>query len=151
MTPFRIAALMTALVLTAAPAPAAEPGDAALFQEAGELTLDAFRWDKRPVVIFADSALDPLFTRQMQALQARPEALAIRDVVIITDTDPAAMSPLRRLLRPRGFMLVLVGKDGQIKLRKPQPWDVRELSRSIDKMPIRQQELQSQRNTVTTP
>jgi len=52
---------------------------------------------------------------------------------------------VRRELRPRGFMLALVGKDGQIKLRKPAPWDVRELSRSIDKMPMRQQEIRDRR------
>jgi hypothetical protein len=48
---------------------------------------------------------------------------------------------LRTKLRPRGFMVVLIGKDGGVKLRKPFPWDVREFSRSIDKMPMRQQEL----------
>jgi len=35
----------------------------------------------------------------------------------------------------------LIGKDGKVKLRKPRPWTVRELSRVIDKMPMRQQEL----------
>ena len=47
----------------------------------------------------------------------------------------------KRPVRPRGFMLVLVGKDGGIKLRKPRPWDVREITRSIDKMTIRQREI----------
>ncbi len=42
-------------------------------------------------------------------------------------------------------MLVLVGKDGSVYLRKPFPWDVRELSRSIDKMPLRQQEMRDRR------
>ncbi|MEO0922698.1 MAG: DUF4174 domain-containing protein, partial [Pseudomonadota bacterium] len=42
-------------------------------------------------------------------------------------------------------MLALVGKDGTIKLRKPVPWDVRELSRVIDKMPMRQQEVRDRR------
>jgi hypothetical protein len=44
-------------------------------------------------------------------------------------------------MRPRGFMLVLVDKEGQIELRKPFPWDVREITRSIDKMPLRQREI----------
>jgi len=48
---------------------------------------------------------------------------------------------LRTKLRPRGFMLVLIGKDGGVKLRKPLPWDVRELSRTIDTMPMRQREM----------
>ncbi len=47
-------------------------------------------------------------------------------------------------MRPAGFMLVLVGKDGGIKLRKPSPWDVREITRSIDKMPMRQREIREQ-------
>jgi hypothetical protein len=38
-------------------------------------------------------------------------------------------------------MLTLIGKDGEVKLRKPFPWDVREISRSIDKMPMRQREI----------
>ena len=103
--------------------------------------LNEFIWKKRPIVVFADSPNDPLFEEQMELLLARPYALRDRDVVILTDTDPSARSDLRMKLRPRGFMLVLIGKDGGIKLRKPFPWDVREISRSIDKMPIRQREI----------
>lgn len=106
-----------------------------------ELNLQDFLWEKRPIVVFADSERDPAFIRQLDLLEDRKEALAERDVVILTDTDPDAMSELREKLRPRGFMLVLLGKDGDVKLRKPFPWSVRELSRSIDKMPMRQQEI----------
>ena len=42
-------------------------------------------------------------------------------------------------------MLVIIGKDGSVKQRKPLPWNVRELSRSIDKMPLRQQEMRDRR------
>jgi hypothetical protein len=42
-------------------------------------------------------------------------------------------------------MLVIIGKDGEVELRKPAPWDVREITRSIDKMPLRQQEVQDRR------
>jgi len=35
----------------------------------------------------------------------------------------------------------LIGKDGMVKLRKPFAWNMRELSRVIDKMPMRQQEI----------
>ncbi len=103
--------------------------------------LSQFVWIKRPVIVFADSPNDPRFAEQMALLEERVDALAERDVVVLVDTDPAAKSDLRRKLRPRGFMLVLIGKDGGVKLRKPFPWDVRELSRSIDKMPMRKQEL----------
>ena len=113
--------------------------------EAVDVDLDAFRWIKRPVVVFADSPADPAYVQQMQLLTRELDAVKDRDIVIITDTDPAAQTALRTKLRPRGFMLALIGKDGQVKLRKPLPWSVRELSRTIDKMPMRQQEIRDRR------
>jgi hypothetical protein len=114
---------------------------------AGDIELSAFLWQKRPVIVFADSPVDPRFTEQMELLQDGMDELRTRDVVVLTDTDPAARSPLRQKLRPRGFMLVLVGKDGGVKLRKPLPWTVREITRTIDKMPIRQREVEERRNS----
>jgi len=103
--------------------------------------LKEFLWIKRPIVVFADNASDPRFIEQMNFITDRLDDLDRRDVVVLTDTDPSADSDLRRTLRPRGFMLALIGKDGKVELRKPAPWSVRELSRAIDKMPIRQQEI----------
>ncbi|QFT96511.1 hypothetical protein FIU85_04290 [Roseovarius sp. THAF8] len=103
--------------------------------------LNEFLWIKRPIVVFADNASDPRFIEQMNFITDRLDDLDRRDVVVLTDTDPSADSDLRRRLRPRGFMLALIGKDGKVELRKPAPWSVRELSRAIDKMPIRQQEI----------
>ena len=108
---------------------------------AADVALDDFLWAARPVVVFADTDRNPEFQRQIELLQADLDGLAERDVVIITDAMPDPMSDIRRELRPRGFMLVLMGKDGVVELRKPSPWSVRELSRSIDKMPLRQQEI----------
>ncbi|MEW9921461.1 DUF4174 domain-containing protein [Marimonas sp. MJW-29] len=112
-----------------------------LFAPADMPDLSEFRWKKRPVLVFADSDNDPAYIEQLELLGERPEELLERDVIVLTDTDPEARSALRLKMRPRGFMLVLVGKDGGVKLRKPFPWDVREITRSIDKMPIRQQEI----------
>ncbi len=109
--------------------------------DADRVDLATLKWVARPVVVLADTPEDPAFKQQMSLLTARAGELALRDVIVITDTDPEARSDLRQKLRPRGFMLVLIGKDGGVKLRKPFPWDVRELSRQIDKMPIRQQEI----------
>lgn len=105
------------------------------------VNLTDYLWLKRPVVVFANSDQDPNFQLQMQYLEAEAAELEERDVVILTDTDPEQTSPLRIELRPRGFTLVLIGKDGGVKLRKPRPWTVREISRVIDKMPMRQQEM----------
>ncbi len=112
---------------------------------AGEHDLSEFLWTKRPVVVFADSPADPRYAEQIERLEEGLDMLVERDVVILTDTDPSAASALRKKLRPRGFMLVLVGKDGEVKLRKPRPWTVREITRSIDKTPERVREINERR------
>ena len=103
--------------------------------------LSAYQWTHRPVVVFANSNADVNYQRQIRMLEQDIASLIDRDVIILTDTTPASETPLRNALRPRGFALLLIGKDGQVKLRKPFPWSVRELSRAIDKMPLRRQEL----------
>jgi len=109
--------------------------------DAAEVDLTEFQWQARPIVVFSDTPADPAFQRQLDLLNSRIEELVARDVVLITDTNPGERSDLRTKLRPRGFMLTLIGKDGGVKLRKPFPWDVRELTRQIDKMPLRLQEI----------
>ena len=106
-----------------------------------EVDLADFLWFNRPIVVLADSPDDPRYIKQMALLMDNLEELKTRDVVILTDTDPSQKTRLRKRLRPRGFMLVLIGKDGSVKLRKPFPWDVRAISRAIDKMPMRRQEM----------
>jgi hypothetical protein len=127
----------------------AETAENTVFLQAGEAELNQFVWKKRPLVVFADSESDPRFTEQMELLMAAIPELEARDVVVLTDTDPSARSPLRLKLRPRGFMLAIIGKDGGVKLRKPFPWDVREISRSIDKMPMRKRELREKKREAS--
>jgi len=122
-----------------------DPTDLPLIRPAESTDLSEFLWIKRPVIVFADTPADPRFIEQIELLEKELEMLDERDVVVLTDTDPAATSVIRTKLRPRGFTLVLVGKDGGVKLRKPAPYTVRELTRVIDKMPVRQREVQERR------
>ena len=128
---------------------AVSPPELSVLASADETDLQQFVWKKRPVVVFADSDADPRFGEQMDLLTAGLADLAERDVVVLTDTDPAARSALRLKLRPRGFMLVIIGKDGGVKLRKPLPWSVREISRTIDKMPMRKREIRDDIRALT--
>lgn len=143
-----LAALTLALPVMAADAPSTvdrwrdDPGQ--VF-DAADVDLAALQWIARPVVVFANSPEDPAFVDQMEELADDLPELIARDVILIVDTDTTPPSALRTKLRPRGFMLVLMGKDGEVKLRKPLPWTVRELSRSIDKMPMRQREIGRER------
>lgn len=108
--------------------------------------LGQYLWTARPVVVFADSDRDPRFVRQMEMFADDPDALEDRDIVVLTDTDPTANGPLRQALRPRDFMLVVIDKDGKVLFRKPRPWSVREISRAIDKTPLREEELEARRH-----
>ncbi len=122
----------------------AEPDNAfqpPLIISAENANLNEFLWKNRPLVVFADTPADPRFVQQMAYITERLPPLAKRDVIVLTDTNPEANGSLRSKLRPRGFMLVLIGKDGIKYLRKPFPWDVREITRVIDKLPTRQQEI----------
>jgi hypothetical protein len=134
-------ALIAALCL----APAATHGEGArpvlAPVPASEVKLDDFLWLKRLVVVFADSPNDPAFQTQLLYLADDPAELIKRDVVILTDTSPDTPSEARQTLRPRGFSMVLLDKDGAVKLRKPLPWSVREIVHAIDKFPLRQQEI----------
>ena len=98
-------------------------------------------WNARVLVVFADTPADPRFIKQMQMIEERPSDLIGRDVVVLTDTAPGESSEARQKLRPRGFALVLIDKDGDVKLRKPSPWHTREIARSIDKTPLRLDEI----------
>jgi hypothetical protein len=104
-----------------------------------------FLWEYRIVAVLAHSPRDPSFIRQMEDIRERPEVLFERDVIVLFDSDRDSDSPLRRMLRPRGFMLAIIGKDGEIKQRRPAPRDAREIGSAIDHSPLRQQEMLDRR------
>jgi 16S rRNA G966 N2-methylase RsmD len=109
--------------------------------QAGDVVLADLLYVNRAVIVFADSPQDPNFVRQMELLALDQGELATRDTLVIVDTDPAAMTTVRNTFRPRGFSLVLMEKDGKAMVRKPLPWDLREITHAIDKSPLRRQEV----------
>lgn len=121
-------------------APEAEPEGLRIL-EAAEADLDAFLWQARILAVMADSPNDPAFIQQMRYIEAGADRLIDRDVVVITDTAPRGGSALRQRLRPRGFMLAIIEKDGAIAQRRPAPRDVREIAAIIDRFPLRRQEM----------
>ena len=90
-------------------------------------------WEKRPVLVFSNSHLDPNLRQQIKMFASDPNALLSRDVQVFVDDTSEPKSNLRKRFRPKGFLIILIGKDGQIKLRKNTPWSAREITRVIDK------------------
>lgn len=135
-----VAAVLPFAVLAEEP-PAEEEFTVGPYSAADVGNLDQFLWLRRPVVVFADTPNDPNFRRQMQNIEADLQSLEDRDVIVITDTDPAARTEVRQRLRPRGFSLVLMDKDGEVKRRAPAAWTMREIVHGIDRFPLRRQEM----------
>lgn len=111
-----------------------------LFQtlQPGQNSLEHYRWHKRLLMIFAPSDRDADFMRQMALLQQQQDALRERDIVVLSDVRPADGGALRAQLNPAGFEIVLVGKDGGMKLRETRPVSAEALLSLVDRMPMRQ-------------
>ena len=111
------------------------------FLNAVDVDVREFIWEWRLLVVMADSPNNPDFERQLTAIAERADEFLKRDVVVIFDAEPAANSPLRQVLRPRGFVTAIIDKDGEVKARRPSPRTGRELMAVIDKFPSRRQEI----------
>lgn len=134
--------ILVAALLPLASLAAAQDSGGFVPNQATEVVLGDLLYVKRPIAVFADSPNDPNFIRQMELLARDPAALESRDVIVVVDTDPEARTEWRKKLRPRGFSLVLMDKDLKPVIRKPLPWEVREITNAIDKFPLRRQEIQ---------
>ena len=108
------------------------------------LDLSQYLWKNRLIVVFADTDADPAFAEQLALLAEDPAALTERDVLVVTDSLPQPPTAVRAKLRPHGFSLIWIDKDGAVRFRKASPWTVRELTQAIDKTPLRLQELADQ-------
>jgi hypothetical protein len=133
--------VLLAALLPLSSVAAAEEAQGFVPAQAADVVMADLLYVKRPIAIFADSPNDPAFIRQLELIARDPASLEARDVIVVVDTDPAARTEWRQKLRPRGFSLVLLDKDLKPVIRKPLPWEVREIVNAIDKFPLRRQEV----------
>jgi hypothetical protein len=100
--------------------------------------LASFRWDARPVLVFAE-ADDPRLERQLMLFEANAADMAERRNLVIVDTG--AGRTLRARFQPEGFTVILVGLDGGEKFRSGSVVDPNQLDKLIDRMPMRRREM----------
>ncbi|WP_172330895.1 DUF4174 domain-containing protein [Mangrovicoccus sp. HB161399] len=135
--PAGLTALLCSLVLPAAALAEIPAGRVPGTEDA----LGSYRWNSRPVLVFAPAASDPRYAAQIEALTSVAEDLEARDIIVLTDTDPGHGSELRRGIGEDDATLVLVGKDGGVKLRAAAPVDPEQILSLVDRMPMRQREM----------
>lgn len=107
-------------------------------------TLDAYRWTARVLVIAAPGAADPRVRIQKEALASVRADVASRDLVVLEvfGDDGRSADLRRRLALPQdAFRVVLVGKDGGVKLVSEEPVPPQKLFSTIDAMPMRRDEI----------
>ncbi|MDD7970398.1 DUF4174 domain-containing protein [Roseinatronobacter alkalisoli] len=122
-------------------APDDDAPETLMFLDAREIDARDFIWVNRIIVVMAETPNDPNFERQLDALRERADEFSARDAVVIFDAHPQDRSPLRQVLRPRGFMTAIIDKDGEVKARRPAVRTGRELMAVIDRFPSRRQEI----------
>ena len=138
---FRAALALAPIVFMGAGMAAAQDGP--VFRDAADADLDGFRWNARPVLVFADAENDPGYVSQMDILRDVEDGLADRDIVVMSDAGPGN-SALRERFAPKGFLVVLIGKDGGVKLSRTEPVAANTLFDTIDAMPMRQREMRKE-------
>ena len=125
-------------------------------QEVG-FNLSDYRWQHRVLLIFAPSERSPVYQQQIQQWKAHLEGIRERDLKLVevlatgeSQADgqpitPAAAERLRQQfkVKTQDFLVILVGKDGTEKRRNQTPVEPSVLFRTIDAMPMRQQEMRS--------
>lgn len=104
----------------------------------GPTTIESYQWKKRLVLVFYE-ADDEARVREQRAALNDDAGLSDRDVLVFGYRYDAAMRRRVRVAQ-RGFAVVLIGKDGGVKVRRTKPVSSKELYRIIDAMPMRKAE-----------
>ena len=121
--------------------------------------MNELTWEKRVLLMFAPDAQDPVLRRQEAALASDRAGLAERDMVVIRALsedglsidgvrhEDVATSFYRRFGTDRNrFRVLLIGKDGTVKLDRDDSVPSAELFALIDSMPMRRREMLQQGN-----
>ncbi len=139
LTPQLLRGLATLVLPLLAAQAALPPGLAA--------TLRASRWQHRLLLVGAPTAGLAAFQTQKKLLATAAAGLAERDFKVLevpydqlTPADRQCWT--RQLGQPlAGFRVVLIGKDGGVKQVSTRPLPPANLFNTVDKMPMRRQEM----------
>ena len=124
-------------------------------KETLSMDLTQFQWKNRLLFIFAEDASHPLFKDLQSQIEAEKAEVDDRDLIVFevpangparmgtTNLDRQQADSLRNHfdLPSDTFSLILVGKDGGIKLKRSDQVDLTEIFGLIDSMPMRQREM----------
>ena len=126
-----------------------------------EFDLDSLRWKHRVLLLFSPSESDSSFRLQKQDLASRRQEVLERDLMVLEILEHGESRASDRILSEKAaegirnrvgvrsgrFQVLLIGRDGGVKLRSEQPVPVQDILGLIDSMPMRRQEMDSKRKS----
>jgi hypothetical protein len=127
------------------------------YRDSEPFSLGDYQWENRLLVVSASAPGDPNLARQLQQVAATRSEFAERDLVLISlatdgtsqagerQLDPTQVEAIRAALGIDAgvFSVLLVGKDGGVKLSEEAVVPMDDIYALIDTMPMRQQEMRS--------
>jgi hypothetical protein len=127
-----------------------------------DFDLEAFQWKNRIILVFAPSSNSETYKGQMQEFEGQEDAVLDRDLIILelfedwetrqghTSLSERVAPRLRRQFEvgEGEFLLILIGKDGTVKLRSNHPVAASKIFGLIDSMPMRQEEMRRKQNSI---
>ncbi len=125
------------------------------------MDFDQFQWKKRLLFLFAPDASHPIFRNLNSEIKKQKAEVEDRDLVVfeVLEKGPSRMgrtqldrqvadSMRNRFKAPQQkFTLILVGKDGGVKMRRHDPANLKEVFELIDSMPMRQNEMRQKKKS----
>jgi hypothetical protein len=128
-------------------------------QEKTMIELKNFQWKNRLLLIFAPSADDFAYQSLATGLNTQKAEVGDRDFLIgeifesgasqyaNTPLHPQSTEALRKRFAARNglFTVILIGKDGEVKLRREASVQLAEIFSLIDSMPMRRQEMRERK------
>ena len=117
--------------------------------------LSDYRWERRPLLVFAPTNSDPRLVESLSRLDADRCGVLDRDMVVgvlvgqgsstldgqVLDTEQVQRLTSRYGVGEPDFTVVLIGKDGGEKLRVNEVPDLQTVFAVIDGMPMRSREM----------
>ncbi len=127
-------------------------------KEVKKIDFDEYRWSKRPLYVFSPTSDREDYQKQLNDISSREDGIEDRDMIVHLvlekgasfagdlPLETAAVQQLREKfsVSPGDFSVILVGKDGGVKLRKGEYVPMSDIFDLIDSMPMRKSEMEEE-------
>jgi hypothetical protein len=124
-------------------------------EKLNKIDFEEYRWNNRPLFVFSSTPDREDYQKQLRDLSSKEGGIEDRDMIVHLVLEegnsfvgdlPLENEAVRQLqekfeIDPAGFVVILVGKDGGVKLRKEEYTPMSDIFDLIDSMPMRRQEM----------